>query len=100
MSTIYSRSSPYYNTSVVNGHLDIIDFRDIPSATDDVLYIIPQTYSLRPDLLAYDIYGDQNLWWVFSVRNKNVIQDPVYDLVAGQRIYLPSISNLTNLGII
>jgi len=96
----YSKSSPYYATSNLNGHLDILNLRDIPPAADDVLYTVPQTYSLRPDLLAYDIYKDEKLWWVFAVRNKDVIQDSIYDMVAGQIIYLPSIANLKSVGII
>jgi hypothetical protein len=96
----YSKTSPYFKTDLVNNHLDIIDFRDIPISTDDVLYIVNPTYSLRPDLLAFDIYGDSNLWWVFAVRNKDVIQDPIYDLIAGQRIYLPSVNTLKKQGII
>jgi len=96
----YSKSSPYYSTPNLNGHLDILNLRDIPSTPDDVLYIVPQSYSLRPDLLAYDLYKDEKLWWVFAVRNKDVIQDSIYDMVAGQRIYLPSISNLRTLGIL
>jgi hypothetical protein len=96
----YSKTSPYFRTPIVNNYLDIIDFRDIPASADDVLYIVNPTYSLRPDLLAFDIYGDVNLWWVFAVRNKDIIQDPIYDLVAGQRIYLPSTNTLKNQGII
>ena len=91
----YSTSSPYYNTSQTNGYLDIISFRDIPSQVDDVLFEVTKTYENRPDLLAYDLYGSVNLWWVFSVRNKSVIKDPIYDLVAGVNIYLPKMSTLT-----
>jgi hypothetical protein len=96
----YSKFSPYYKTPEVNGHLDILSLRDIPSASDDVLFEITQTYSLRPDLLAYDLYNDSRLWWVFAVRNKDVIQDSTYDLVAGQRIYIPSLANLQSVGIL
>lgn len=96
----YSKSSPYYKTQEVNGHLDILSLRDIPSSSDDVLFEITQTYSLRPDLLAYDLYNDSRLWWVFAVRNKDIIQDSTYDLVAGQRIYIPSLPNLQSVGIL
>ena len=96
----YSKSSPYYKTQEVNGHLDILSLRDIPLASDDVLFEITQTYSLRPDLLAYDLYNDSRLWWVFAVRNKDIIQDSTYDLVAGQRIYIPSLANLQSVGIL
>jgi hypothetical protein len=96
----YSKSSLYYKTQEVNGHLDILSLRDIPSSSDDVLFEITQTYSLRPDLLAYDLYNDSRLWWVFAVRNKDIIQDSTYDLVAGQRIYIPSLANLQSVGIL
>ena len=36
--TIYSKSSPYYNTQIVNNYLDIINFRDIPRERDDILF--------------------------------------------------------------
>jgi len=96
----YSNFSPYYKTTEVNGHLDILSLRDIPAASDDVLFEVTQTYSLRPDLLAYDLYNDSRLWWVFAVRNKDIIQDSTYDLVAGQRIYIPSLPNLQSVGIL
>jgi prophage DNA circulation protein len=68
--------------------------------TDDVVYEVTSKYENRPDLLAYELYGDSALWWVFAVRNKNTIKDPIYDLVAGTKIYIPRLSTLkTNLGI-
>jgi hypothetical protein len=100
MSTDYSKTSPYYTTSFSYGYLDTLNFRDISANSDDVLYIETQQYSMRPDLLAYDLYGDPGLWWVFAVRNKSVLKDPVYDMLAGQRIYIPNLTTLQNeLGI-
>jgi hypothetical protein len=50
--------------------------------------------------LAYDLYNDSRLWWVFAQRNPNRLKDPVFDFVAGTSIYLPDIANLkTALGI-
>lgn len=85
----YSKKSPYYTTRENNQYLDVLNHRDIPAEVDDVLWEVTTQYENRPDLLAYDLYGDVNLWWVFAVRNKDVLKDPVYDLYAGQRIYLP-----------
>jgi hypothetical protein len=90
--SVYNSNSPYYTTPVVNDYLDVIDFRDIPSFSDDILFEITSTYQYRPDLLAYDLYKDQKLWWVFAVRNKDIIKDPVFDMLAGRRIYLPKLS--------
>lgn len=100
MSSIYSKLSPYYSTAVKGSYLDIIDFRNIPYQTDDVYYEVTSQYEFRPDLLAYDLYGDSNLWWVFSVRNKDTIKDPIYDMYAGQLIYLPKLTTIkSSLGV-
>jgi prophage DNA circulation protein len=40
-------------------------------------------------LLAYDLYGDSALWWVFAMRNPNTIQDPVFDFLPGTTIFIP-----------
>jgi len=99
MSSIYSKLSPYYSTQITGSYLDIINIRNIPNQTDDVQYTLTSQYEFRPDLLAYDLYGDSNLWWVFSVRNKDLVKDPIYDMFAGQVIYLPKLSTLkTSLG--
>ena len=92
--TIYAKTSPYYNSSMVNNYLDVINFRDIPKERDDILFELTATYEHRPDLLAYDLYKDHKLWWVFAVRNRSVIKDPVFDMVAGVKIYLPKASTL------
>ena len=97
---MYSKTSPYYKTEIVNGYLDVMSFRDIPSQRDDIVFEVTATYEFRPDLLAYDIYKDASLWWVFAVRNKTILKDPVYDLKAGIKIYLPKMSTMkTVLGI-
>lgn len=95
--TVYNKSSPYANTQITNGYLDVINFRDLPTQTDDHVFEITKTYENRPDLLAYDLYKDSNLWWVFAVRNKSVIKDPVYDFVAGKKIFLPKLSTLKSV---
>lgn len=91
---LYNKLSPYVNTNVASGYLDVINFIDIPSEVDDIQFSITPLYMHRPDLLAYDIYGDSQLWWVFAVRNKDVIRDPVYDFVPGQVIFLPKLETI------
>jgi hypothetical protein len=96
MSSDYTKLSPYYTTPLSGSYLDIVNFRQVVSETDDVQFTVTSQYEFRPDLLAYDLYGDVNLWWVFSVRNKDKVKDPIYDLFAGQIIYLPKLSTLKN----
>jgi hypothetical protein len=98
--SLYQKTSPYYTTPSSNGYLDVMTPRDIIAETDDIEYVVPKDYEYRPDMLAYDLYRDVSLWWVFAARNKNVLKDPVFDLVAGVRIYLPKLSNIqSSLGI-
>jgi len=101
MATVYSATSPYYSTSVVNNlYLDVMQNRSVPYNATDVYWEITLTYNMRPDLLAYDLYGDSRLWWVFAQRNPNRLKDPVFDFVQGISIYIPDITNLkTALGI-
>lgn len=94
----YTSSSPYFKTTFVNGeYLDILAIRPVPAEGDDVLYTIEPQYTHRPDLLAFDLYGDKNLWWVFAQRNMDIIKDPVYDIEAGIEIYLPKGESLTKV---
>lgn len=97
----YTQSSPYYLTPTYkNQYLDFMTNRPIPMNSEDSLWEITPTYHLRPDLLAYDLYEDGNLWWVFAQRNPNKLMDPLFDFVAGTSIYIPQLPVLkTALGI-
>jgi hypothetical protein len=88
----YNAASPYYSTSVSPGYLDVINWRTVPTAVDDVLFVVPKTYEFRPDLLAYHLYNDVALWWVFSARNPTILQDPIFDMTVGVQIYLPQLT--------
>ena len=90
INTLYPASSPYYNTSIVNGqYLDTMSNRPIPMDPSDIYWEITSVYEYRPDLLAYDLYSNSTLWWVFAMRNPNMLKDPYFDFVAGTSIYLP-----------
>ena len=96
----YDSTSPYFTTGYSQFFLDIMENRPIPKVNDDILFKINQTYEYRPDLLAYDLYGDVNLWWVFAVRNPNTIKDPVFDFIPGKTIFIPKKETLVaELGI-
>ena len=93
--SIYPPTSPYYNTDTVNGKfLDIMVNRQIPVLATDVYWEVTTGYDLRPDLLAFDLYGDSKLWWVFASRNPNRLKDPLFDFVTGTGIYLPTSNTL------
>lgn len=92
---VYPQSSPWSSTTQNNLYLELLDIRPVPAEDDDLLYTIENQYKHRPDLLAYDLYGNPKLWWVFVQRNMSVIKDPIYDFEPGTKIYLPKKSNLS-----
>ena len=95
--TKYATTSPWFNTGTVQNYLNILTIRPVAAEADDFLYSIEPQYTHRPDLLAYDLYEDSKLWWVFTQRNMNVIQDPIYDFVAGTKIYIPKGNSLKQI---
>lgn len=94
MAAIYTSTSPYYLTGYNQFYLDVMVNRPIPKESDDKLWVITQTYEYRPDLLAFDLYGDAALWWVFYQRNPNTLAAPPLDFKATTRIYIPKITTL------
>ena len=90
----YTKSSPWVTTQQNNLYLELLEIRPVPADSDDFRYVIENQYKHRPDLLAYDLYGNPKLWWVFVQRNMSVLKDPIYDFEPGTSIYLPKRSNL------
>jgi len=94
----YTSASAYFETPVINGqYLGVMVDRPIPKLIDDLSMTLNETYNLRPDLLAYDLYQDASLWWVFAQRSPNQLQDPLGDFITGTTIYLPQISTLKSV---
>lgn len=92
----YERESLYGTTPQTNGVLDILKHRSITKNPDHIDYVIQPQYNYRPDLLANDLYNDPNLWWVFKERNPSVLDDPIFDFVAGVEIKVPPLSLIKN----
>jgi len=90
----YTKSSPWTTTQQNNLYLELLEIRPVPAESEDFRYVIENQYKHRPDLLAYDLYGNPKLWWVFVQRNMSVLKDPIYDFEPGTSIYLPKRSNL------
>ena len=93
----YSTTSPWFLTNIKSdSYLDIYENRPIPKDSNDLLFEITPQYTYRPDLLSFDLYGTPKLWWVFAVRNPDVLKDPVFDFTAGTEIFLPKKSTLSS----
>lgn len=89
---------PYGKTPINSaGYLDTLKPRPVPVAGDDLLYEITPAYTYRPDLLAHDLYGARELWWIFAQRNPDIIKDSVFDFLAGTKIYVPQKKHLQSI---
>jgi hypothetical protein len=93
----YSKNSPYSKTPMWGNFLDVWVPKTFTFSKSDVVYQIDNFYNLRPDLLAYDLYKDAGLWWVFAVRNPNTIRDPIFDFKTGTTIYIPPLTALQSV---
>lgn len=90
MTATYSKTSPYYGTTMWGPFLDVWAGKTIPSDPTDLRYQIDPQYNLRPDLAAHALYQDSKLWWVFAVRNPDIIRDPLLSFRTGTIIYIPT----------
>ena len=92
----YSQKSSYSDTPANDYYLDLMVNRPIPKIGTDKVYQINETYNMRPDLLAYDLYDDSELWWVFAQRNPDTLKNPLIDFSTGTYIFLPELETLRN----
>jgi len=84
----------YRNTKVTDFYLDLWNPVYVGESVLDRSIVISAKYERRPDLLSFDIYGTPKYWWVFMMRNKDIIFDPINDFVAGVEIQIPTLSNI------
>lgn len=92
---IFHKDSFLSNAGLLSdAFLDVNDLPTLPTDVNDEKYVINAMYDERPDLLAYDLYGSVRLWWVFTIRNPDLLKDPIRDFKTGLQIFLPSAENV------
>jgi len=62
-----------------------VKYPNIPVNNNDI-YVIA-AFNDRLDLMAYDYYGDDSLWWIIAVANE-IKRDSLF-VPAGQQIRIP-----------
>lgn len=92
----YSSTSQYYKTDQSSWSLGLWKKTNIPMDSSDTIITLNSKYDYNPGLLAYDLYGDQKLWWVFVIMNPDILIDPIYDFKSGIQIRYPTKSRLAN----
>lgn len=84
----YEQVSPYGLTSIISRFLVYYIHRTVdPNELDVTIQLNDERYVNRPDILANDIYGDPDLFWVIAVRNG--LQDPIFDFRKGELYIIP-----------
>lgn len=90
MAAIHSDQSFLKRAPMRGLYLDINNLPRIPKSRGDTVYEIEPKYENRPDLLAAKLYGSVQLWWVFALRNPDLLVDPLEDFTSGKEIFLPT----------
>jgi len=92
----YNSESPYHFTSITGKYMTYYVHRSVfPHPFDKVTILNNERYVARPDLLAMDLYGNEDLFWVIPLRNG--LQDPVFDLTIGRALIIPDSSYVSTL---
>ena len=90
----YSKQSIFYKvpTSYKSGitYLDFNILKSFSSDVSDYEFTITEKYNNRPDLLSYELYGSPFLCLIFSLRNPDLLGDPIYDFTTGKTIMVPT----------
>jgi len=90
----YSKQSVFYKvpTSYKSGitYLDFNILKSFSSDVSDYEFTITEKYNNRPDLLSYELYGSPFLCLIFSLRNPDLLGDPIYDFTTGKTIMVPT----------
>lgn len=84
----------YKQTPIVDFYLGTWSKPTIPKSSTDLYITLTAKYNRRPDILSYELYGTTKYWWVFMLRNPDLIFDPIGDFVPGITISYPSAQTL------
>lgn len=85
----FKRTSHLRSTRTVGGYTDIYEPPLVPDFAKTTRFTITQKYVRRPDILAYELYGDSKFWWIFPLYNRNSIVDPINDFTLNKVLLVP-----------
>jgi len=85
---LYRSPSQYAMTPIKGQFMAYYVHRPIPPhELDRPMVIRSQRYVNRPGNLALDLYGNEDFWWIFGVRNG--FEDPTFDMKLGRLLFIP-----------
>jgi hypothetical protein len=72
---------------------DTPELRPILPDSSDIFFEVTAAFQNRPDLIAFDFYDDEQLWWVLALANSiDIVPSGFY---TGRRIRVPSLDRVT-----
>lgn len=89
----YNNNSPWAKVSQ-SWYLGYTVPAYMTTADSDMSYTIPTTQNEQPWKLAKELYGSEELYYIFALLNPDLLQDPVYDFVTGLTIQVPDPSRV------
>ena len=93
----FDAQSPYFETPFSSRFISNYVHRTIEADDSDVDLEIENKYHERPGLLSFDLYGTRDYAWVFINMNRDKMTDPIYSLVAGMTISIPTKDRLLGI---
>ena len=78
----YSKNS-FLSSAKTKSFYTGLNYNNLPRirpSVSDTTVVLTEKYTMRPDLLAEDLYENVEFWWVFSLRNLEILKDPINDL--------------------
>jgi len=95
----------YSRTPITDFYLDLAKFPSVnelarrisSQKTTLVSHTVTPRQQYRPDLLSYDLYGSSTLWWSIVLLNRNILKDPIRDLIAGTRLTVIPSSSISGI---
>jgi|TARA_B110000908_G_C10181594_1_gene415966 hypothetical protein len=97
MASFHDTNSFLRGAPVNKFYLDVNTLPKIGSSPADQVYVIESKFDKRPDLLSNKLFGTTKLWWVFALRNPDLLVDPLEDFTSGKEIYIPSTNAIDRL---
>ena len=83
-----NRSRQFYIAEDKKYNMPPVEMLVFKPSNSDVVHVVTKAEQFNPDLIAYNFYGDETLYWVILMANS--IMDPFTDLAAGTNIRIPN----------
>jgi len=92
MANLYKNIKINQNPLTLKRNYINVVYPEIEKSSED-LYIIT-SFEDRLDLLAFQYYGDSNLWWVINRANPEVTRRDSFFIKLGEQVRIPDPNNI------